>query len=78
MRRAWNGTCVRGADDQPVVLVPIGDHDVRLDVDVLHLGDEVLALEDVVRLGKALVHVADVDVDVRGQVAVRSDSAKST
>ena len=61
----------RGADDQPVVLVPVGDDDVRLEADLLHLGHEVLAFENVVRVGEALVDVADVDEDVRGQVAPR-------
>jgi len=42
---------------------------VRFDRCLLDLRNEILALEDVIRLGKPLVHIADVDKDVRGQVA---------
>ncbi len=64
------------ADHQAVVFVPIGDDDVRLDVRLLHLGHAVLALEDVVGFGKALLHVADVDADVRRQVAAGVGAGK--
>jgi len=56
-------------DDQPVILVPVGDADHRLDGRLLHLRDLVLALEDVVRRGQRGIHVAQLDADGRGQVA---------
>ena len=57
------------ADHQPVILVPIGDDHMWLNGRLLHLRNKVLALEDVVGLRKTLVHIPDIDEDVRSEVA---------
>ena len=60
-----------GADHQAVILIPVGDADERLDRRLLHPRHLVLALEDVVGRLQRGVHIAQLDVDMRGQVAQR-------
>jgi len=59
-----------GAHHQPVVLVPVGDGDMRLDRRLLHLRHAVLVLDDEISLGKTLLDVTDAGLDVRRHVAL--------
>jgi hypothetical protein len=57
-----------GADHQPVILVPIRDRDVRLDVCLLHFRHAVFGFKDLIGFGESFFHVADVDADFRGEI----------
>jgi hypothetical protein len=57
-----------GANHQPVVLVPPGDADVGLDVNLLHLVDAVFVLKEVVGFGKPLLYIAVGHVKIVNEV----------
>ena len=59
----------RGVNDQTIP-IHVGEADVRLGRALLGLGRFVGALDNLVRLGKALGHVADLAMDAGGQVLV--------
>jgi hypothetical protein len=59
------------ADHQPIVLVPAGDTDVRLDGSLLHPRHLVFPLEDVVGRLQGRVHVPQFDAQAARQVALR-------
>ena len=61
----------RAADDQPIIFVPVADHHMRFERDLLHFGRQIFVFDNVVRLREALANVADVHEDVRGPVALR-------
>lgn len=59
------------ANYQAVILIPIGHADVRLDMRLLDFGYFILGFENFIRLGEALVHVADINADVRREIFIR-------
>jgi hypothetical protein len=59
------------ADRQAVVFIPVRDDDVGFDVGLLDFGDFVFLFKYVISFGEAMVYIADVYVDVGGEVAVR-------
>ena len=52
------GTC---ADDQPVIFVPVGDDNMRLDTGLLHLMHIVFALEDKISRVQRAIHIVKVN-----------------
>ena len=58
-----------GADHHALVFVPVGDDDVRLDGCLLHLMYMIGALENMIRRGQPLLHIAVTGVDGDGDVA---------
>ena len=65
------GNLRAGADDQPVVLVPVGEDDVGFDAGLLHLMHPVFALVDEVGLGQRGLDVVVLHVEFDGDVAGR-------
>ena len=64
------GDLGRGANDEPVVLIPVGDHHVRLDRSLLHFGDLILGFEDLVRLLESLLDIPNIDADLGSQIVL--------
>jgi hypothetical protein len=52
--------CAR-PDDQPVILIPIAQGYVRFDVSLLHFGNQVFTLKNVIGFAKTLLNVSDID-----------------
>src|SRR5450432_2386008 len=64
-----------GADNQPFVLVPIRDDDMRLDGGLLHLMDAVLALDNKICFGPGGVSVTEVGVNLTYDIALNIGDA---
>ncbi len=64
----WN---LRGsADHESIILIPIGDTDMRLDMRLLNFWHFVERLEDHIGIAEAFFHIANVNADVRREILV--------
>ena len=58
-----------GPNYQPVIRVPVGQGNMRFDVSLLHLGNNVFLLKDSICFSKTLIRVADINSNTGSQVA---------
>ncbi len=59
------------ANDETIVFIPVRHGHVRLDVRLLHLGNFVGALKNMISLIESLIDVTNVDANLSRQVAIR-------
>ncbi|GAG74722.1 unnamed protein product, partial [marine sediment metagenome] len=53
-----------GANNQTIVLIPICEHNMRFYMSLLDLWHLVLGLNNMIRLSKSHLHIANIDMDL--------------
>ena len=59
------------ADDQAIVLIPIADYHMRLNVGLLHLRHLIIRLKNLIGIRKSLVKIANINPDFSSQISSR-------
>ena len=57
-----------GTDNQAIVLIPIGDDHMRLDVRLVNFWHDIFFFKDLVRLCKAFLNVSNINMDVCSEI----------